>query len=261
MNNERLILLPANDKRVHKHIVLPNGLSCTLVSDITTEKSSACCSVAVGSLCDPDNGQGLAHFLEHMLFMGTAKYPVENAYSAFLNDHGGSSNAYTAEEQTVYYFDVQNDFFGEALDMFASFFTCPLFGESSVSNEINAVHSENTKNLQADSWRMFQLLKSLSRPDHPFSHFATGNLETLQAAPQKDGLNIRDLMLQFYERYYSSNIMKLAVYGKESIEELEEMVIQKFSEVPNKGISPAVFPSDPFRSQEVSKALQVVPVR
>ena len=45
--------------------------------------------------------QGIAHFLEHMLFMGTEKYPDENEYSKFLAAHGGSSNAYTAAEDTV----------------------------------------------------------------------------------------------------------------------------------------------------------------
>ena len=68
-----------------------------------------------------------------MLFMGTEKYPLENAYSAYMNAHGGYSNAYTSQEDTVYYFDVQNAYFEGALDMFASFFWCPLFDESSTS--------------------------------------------------------------------------------------------------------------------------------
>ena len=86
-----------------------------------------------------------------MLFLGTEKYPIENSYSAFLNSHGGYSNAYTSQENTVYYFDVQNDAFEEALDMFASFFTCPLFTEASTAREINAVDSENKKNLQVST--------------------------------------------------------------------------------------------------------------
>lgn len=84
-----------------------------------------------------------------MLFLGTEQYPEENSYSAFLNSHGGYSNAYTSQENTVYYFDVQNDAFEKALDMFSSFFKCPLFTESSTFREINAVDSENKKNLQA----------------------------------------------------------------------------------------------------------------
>jgi insulysin len=142
------IVISAIDKRKYRHMTLENKLQCLLIQDPETEKSSACCDVMVGSLSDPKEAQGLAHFLEHMLFMGTEKYPVENAYSAFLSSHGGFSNAYTSQENTVYYFDVQNDFMEGALDMFASFFTCPLLSDSATTREMNAVDSENTKNLQ-----------------------------------------------------------------------------------------------------------------
>ena len=204
------LILSTIDKRQYRHITLSNKLECLLISDPDTEKSSACCDVNVGSLCDPQEAQGLAHFLEHMLFMGTEKYPVENAYSAYLNAHGGYSNAYTSQENTVYYFDVQNEFLEGALDMFASFFTCPLFSAASTDREINAVDSENTKNLQSDTWRKFQLLKSLARADHPLHSFSTGNLQTLGEEPKKLGKNIRDLMMQFYERYYSANLMRVS---------------------------------------------------
>ena len=166
-------------------------------ADPETQKSAACCDVHAGSMADPDEAPGLAHFLEHMLFLGTEKYPIENAYSAFLNSHGGHSNAYTSQENTVYYFDVQNEAFEEAIDMFASFFTCPLFNETATDREINAVDNENTKNLQADNWRCFQPLKSLARADHPFNKFSTGNKDTLQTKPIESNLKIHDMLLEF----------------------------------------------------------------
>ena len=57
---------------------------------------------------------------------------------------------------------------------FAAFFTCPLFTESATGREVNAVDSENSRNLQSDPWRLFQLDKSLSQPDHDFGKFGTG---------------------------------------------------------------------------------------
>ena len=80
----------------------------------------------VGSYSDPEDIPGLAHFLEHMLFMGTEKYPDENEYSKFLSEHGGGSNAYTSDELTNYYFAVSSDNFEGALDRFSRFFVCPL---------------------------------------------------------------------------------------------------------------------------------------
>ena len=57
---------------------------------------------------------------------------------------------------------------------FAQFFLEPLFTESATEREINAVNSENDKNLQSDSWRFYQLDKSLANPDHDYSKFGTG---------------------------------------------------------------------------------------
>ena len=148
-----VIQISPNDKRSYRYLTLKNGLAVVLVHDIETEKSSACVDVRVGSMADPKEMPGLAHFLEHMLFLGTESYPVENAYSSFLNSHGGMSNAYTDQENTVYYFDVQNNAFEEAMNMFSAFFTCPLFSEAATARETNAVDSENQKNLQVKRCR------------------------------------------------------------------------------------------------------------
>jgi len=58
----------------------------------------------------------VAHFLEHMLFLGTSKYPDESGYDKYLKQHAGMSNAYTDRDHTNYYFDVSPDNFGQALD-------------------------------------------------------------------------------------------------------------------------------------------------
>ena len=73
-----------SDTRKYKIIELENQLQCIVVSDPDTKKSSASLSVGVGSLQDPVEYQGIAHYLEHMLFMGTKKYPDENIYRWFV---------------------------------------------------------------------------------------------------------------------------------------------------------------------------------
>lgn len=111
-----------------------------------------------------------------------------------------------------------------ALDRFAQFFVGPLFLESTLDRELRAVDSENKKNLQSDLWRLMQLNKSLSNPKHPYSHFSTGNLQTLKEEPEKRGLNVRDEFIKHYERHYSANRMKLVVLGRESLDDLEKWV-------------------------------------
>jgi insulysin len=74
------IAKPITDDRIYHNFVLSNKLSVLLVSDPTSEKSGAAMDVHVGHFSDPDDVAGLAHFLEHMLFLGTKKYPEEGSY-------------------------------------------------------------------------------------------------------------------------------------------------------------------------------------
>jgi insulysin len=113
------ILKSTLDKNTYKGLILANGLKVLLISDPKTEISAASMDVFAGSLLNPANFQGLAHFLEHMLFMGSAKYPDENEYNSYLSTNGGSSNAFTSLHNTNYHFSVSNSAFNKALDIFA----------------------------------------------------------------------------------------------------------------------------------------------
>jgi insulysin len=249
------------DDRTYKMITLQNNLTALLISDPTTDKASVAMDVGVGHLSDPDTLPGLAHFCEHLLFMGTTKYPNENEYNVFLTNHGGSSNAYTDMEATNYYFDVASDHLYGAMDRFAQFFISPLFQESTTQRELQAVDSEHAKNLQNDSWREFQLSKSIANTNHPFCKFGSGNSETLEKTPQQKGLDIRQMLLEFHKTYYSANIMKLVVLGKESIEDLQSMVTSNFNQVCDLNISRPSFPGLPFGPNETCRLLQIVPVK
>lgn len=141
------IIKSEQDPREYRGLVLDNGMKVMLISDSTTDKSAACLSVEVGHMSDRTDIPGLAHFLEHMLFLGTEKYPNENAYSSFLSENGGTSNAATYPDCTKYYFDIVPDKLEDALDRFSQFFISPLFTESATLREINAVNSEHEKNL------------------------------------------------------------------------------------------------------------------
>lgn len=130
------------------------------------------------------------------LTLGTKKFPNVEFYSQFINDNGGSSNAYTDQGTTVYHFDVKNDSFDEALDIFSQFYKEPLIDENFVNKEMNAVDSEHSKNILNDGRRAFWLFKKSANPDSPFSNFSTGNLETLNVPDTYKRLR------EFYENFY-----------------------------------------------------------
>uniref|UniRef100_A0A668VJ59 Insulin-degrading enzyme n=1 Tax=Oreochromis aureus TaxID=47969 RepID=A0A668VJ59_OREAU len=255
------VIRSPEDKREYRGLEFTNGLKAMLISDPTTDKSSAALDVHIGSLSDPPNISGLAHFCEHMLFLGTEKYPKENEYSQFLSEHAGFSNAFTSREHTNYYFDVSHEHLKGALDRFAQFFLCPLFDESCKDREVNAVDSEYEKNLKNDTWRLFQLEKATGNPKHPFSKFGTGNKMTLETRPSEEGIDIRQELLKFHSTYYSSNLMGLCVLGRESLDELTAMVVKLFGEVENKNVPIPEFPEHPLQEEHLKKFYKVVPVK
>lgn len=246
----------SEDKRNYRGLQLENGLKILLVSDPTTDKAAAAMDVNVGHMSDPWELPGLAHFLEHMLFLGTDKYPDENSYSQYISQHGGSNNAYTASDHTNYYFDITPEFLPEALDRFSQFFLTPLFTESATDREVQAVNSENEKNLASDPWRQQQLERSLSKKGHDYGKFGTGNSETL-----KNG-DVREELLKFHRKYYSSNIMGLAVVGNQSLDELEGLVQESFINVENKNVTPSIWKDHPYDPAENGGTItHVVPIK
>ncbi|XP_050818252.1 nardilysin-like isoform X5 [Gopherus flavomarginatus] len=146
----------------------------------TDKLSAAALCVAVGSFCDPEDLPGLAHFLEHMVFMGSLKYPDENGFDAFLKKHGGSVNASTDCERTVFQFDIQQKYFKEALDRWAQFFIHPLMIRDAIDREVEAVDSEYQLARPSDANRRELLLGSLARPGHPMKKFFWETLDTLE---------------------------------------------------------------------------------
>ncbi|XP_021623125.1 insulin-degrading enzyme-like 1, peroxisomal isoform X2 [Manihot esculenta] len=255
------ILKPRTDKRDYRRIVLKNSLQVLLISDPETDKCAASMNVSVGSFSDPVGLEGLAHFLEHMLFYASEKYPLEDSYSKYITEHGGITNAFTSSEHTNYHFDVNADCFEDALDRFAQFFIKPLMSPDATTREIKAVDSENQKNLLSDAWRMNQLQKHLSDEGHPYHKFSTGNWDTLEVRPKAKGLDTRQELIKFYEENYSANLMHLVIYSKESLDKIQILAEDKFQEITNKDRSRFSFPGQPCTSEHLQILVRAVPIK
>jgi secreted Zn-dependent insulinase-like peptidase len=227
-----------NDDNSYRYINLDNQLRVLLVSAPESDKAAASMNVAVGSGDDPANREGLSHFLEHMLILGTEKYPDPGEYQQFIKSHGGSHNAFTAFRDTNYFFDIQAEHLDAALDRFAEQFAAPLFTAELVDRERNAVHSEFSSKQKEDGRRFYSVKKAISNPDHPFHQFAVGNLTTLENTDERP---LRPDLIEFWKSHYSSNLMTLAVYGPQSLDELEAMVRDRFSRIDNRQLEARVY--------------------
>lgn len=248
------ILTPDLSNRQTLKLRLPNGLEAYLISDQKADKSAAALSVNVGAWHDPKEYPGLAHFLEHMLFLGTKKYPNEAEYMQFITSHGGKANAYTASTQTSYLFSIGNLAFVEALDRFSQFFKEPLFDSSCVDREMQAISQEHAKNLDSDERRLLYVLKELAVEDHPFHNFQAGTADTLANATQ-------DILKNWYKEHYSANQMRLVVHSNLPINELAKIVANDFHDVPNYNLE-LEFPTACMYSEKLlGKIVHVEPVK
>ncbi|MEH6637833.1 MAG: insulinase family protein [Porticoccaceae bacterium] len=239
------------DDRVYRYFQLDNKLEVLLVSDPASDKSAASLDVHVGTFQNPADREGLAHFLEHMLFLGTEKYPEPGAYQAFIGEHGGSHNAYTSLEHTNYFFAIDPAYLDAALDQFAQFFVAPRFDAAYVDRERKAVESEYRLKIKDDGRREWEVLSELVNPEHPLSQFSVGSLETLADREQDP---VREDLLAFYQQYYSANLMTLVVLGKEPLDQLQSMVESRFKNVKNQDTAIAHAPIDLLLEHRNSEA-------
>ena len=251
---DNVIVNPSSD-RTYRAIELPNGLRAILIHDPDTDKAAASLDIQVGSANDPIARQGMAHFLEHMLFLGTEPFPEPGEYQAFLSANGGSSNAYTTFDHTNYFFDVDGEQLKGALDRFSAFFSAPLFTPDLVDRERNAVHSEYTAKIKDDSRRYFDALKQIVNPQHPFAKFTVGNLSTLS------GDDLAAEVRQFWQDNYSANLMALAVIGPQPLDQLAQWVAEGFSGIPNYQYTPVNAPAPMFDADDLPSLLEVNALR
>ena len=226
---------PINEKRIFKYGILSNKMKYVIIQDKEDELAQVSIAVKAGSLDEPHEYMGLAHFLEHMLFLGSMKYTSESYFSEMLSAYGGSCNAYTSSFETLYYFDVINDNLKEMLDIFSRFFIDPLFDINAVNREINAINSEHMKNINNDMRATAQVLFNLSDDMSGIKHFSCGTLETLGSL---DIETLRAKMIEFYNNYYCADNICLAIQSPSNIEDTEKLIIEFFSHIKNKQAIP-----------------------
>lgn len=250
------------DKKLYKYLELPNGLQCVLVSDTDAmhahydmeeeddndhmdsgsdddtdhddwdRDASICILVGAGSAHDPTMIHGLAHFLEHLLFMGSSQFPGENEYSEYVAKHSGTENAFTEWEYTVYSLKLPVPYLWGGVERLSGFFLEPLLHVNSVERELQSIQSEFALTKLSDTSRKQQLLVNSFKDNHPFRKFSWGNIFSIQEWPERNHINVRDQLWTFYNTHYHASNMRLVVQAGLPLTELQEKIQLYFGEVP-----------------------------
>jgi predicted Zn-dependent peptidase len=189
--------------QVHR---LENGLRIYLVPVPGFQSVSLGIFVRVGSRYERSAAAGVSHFIEHMLFKGTARRPSAKIIAETIEGVGGMSNAYTSQEATVYYAKVAAAQASTALDVLADMVRHPLFDPVEFEKERYVIGEElNMIYDSPDSWADI-LLEQVLWPNHPLGHNIVGTADSLTSLS-------RDTLTRFFQTNYHPDNVLVAIGG------------------------------------------------
>lgn len=221
------LIQPKHDLAHYEPFTLDNGLRVLLVSDPKAQKSAAAMTVASGHLDNPQSYPGLAHFLEHMLFLGTKQHPKVGEFQQYIQENSGHTNAFTSSDITAYHFTVMPSAFSEALTRFSEFFKDPLLDPTYVEKERMSVNAEWKMRFNNDGVRFISVNKQMLNPNHPYAAFDVGSNKSLAGT----GDELVQALRQFYHRYYIANQMALVLVSSEPLLVMKQKVVARFSKI------------------------------
>lgn len=241
------------DTREYDTFTLENGIEVVVVSDPTLSEVAVSLTVGIGQFHDPKPHQGLAHFLEHMIFQGSQAYPEPNQLMEHIKKYNGVYNAMTEMQQTNYFFSINEQGAEKAITMLVDAIANPLFKETNLAKEVNAVDQEWHRNKQQDMFGINRVVAHTVNQNHPISGFGIGNKVSLSNGDQKT----LAAMKKMHQDFYSANLMKLAVVGKGSTAELKSKVQTLFASIPNKNTAPQQITETIFTPDTLQKEIFV----
>lgn len=216
-----------NDPRRYDYFTLKNGLQVLVVEDIKNNKSACAATFSVGHFDDDADCQGLSHLLEHMLFMGNSEFKTPNSLNDFVSAQGGSINASTGTETSSYFFDAATDSLDSALAQFSAMLFSPLFLETYIEKEIQAIDAEFKLKQRDDLRRLYQVHKETCHADHPFSKFSVGNQATFSPFSLTE---LSAKLRHFHQRYYQTQNLNLCLVTALPLEQAKQLVSKHFAQ-------------------------------
>ncbi len=201
---------------------LANGLRVTLRHVPGLKRSAAALRVAAGSHDVPLAWPGLAHFLEHLLFLGTERFPASQGLMAYVQGHGGQVNASTRERTTDFFFELPPASFSGGLERLSDMLTHPRMNPDDQLREREVLQAEFVAWSQdAAAQQQEALFEGLSAA-HPLRGFHAGNRDSLPV----EHAEFQQALKDFHQQFYRTGQMTLSLVGPQSIEELRVLAEQ-----------------------------------
>lgn len=207
---------------------LANGLRLTLRHAPELKRCAAALRVAAGSHDVPLAWPGLAHFLEHLLFLGTERFPADQALMAYVQRHGGQVNARTSERTTDFFFELSPQAFSGGLERLSDMLANPRLNLQDQQREREVLQAEFVAwSGDAREQQQQSLFNGLST-SHPLRGFHAGNRDSLPFELPE----FQYALKAFHQQFYQTGQMTLSLAGPQSIEELKRLAMVFSDAVP-----------------------------
>ena len=210
---------------MYERTTLPNGIRIVTGTMPHVRSVSMALFFAVGSRYEPDRIAGVSHFIEHMLFKGTEKYPTAQAISEAIEGVGGVHNAATTKEITFYTAKVASTHLEIALDILIDMVRRPLFDPDEMEKERRVIIEELAMYHDNPQDEVHELIESVLWPGHPLGRDTGGDKSTVEAISRQD-------LLGYLGRTYIPNSLVVAAAGAVSHEEMVRRITDRLGDWP-----------------------------
>lgn len=205
---------------LHPHTeTLANGLRVSLRHAPGLKRCAAVLRVAAGSHDAPRAWSGLAHFLEHLLFLGTERFPADEGLMAYVQRHGGQLNAQTRERTTDFFFELPVHACAAGLERLCDMLAHPRLSPDDQLREQEVLEAEFIAWSQDAAAQQQQALLNELSAAHPLRDFHAGNRNSLAVEQPA----FQQALRAFYQRFYQTGQMTLSLVGPQPVDELRSM--------------------------------------
>ena len=210
---------------------LPNGLRVVTESMPNVRSVSLGVWIGSGSRVEKGSENGLSHFIEHMVFKGTKNRSAEDIARS-IDSVGGGLDAFTSKELVGFNTKVLDQHLPLALDVLTDMVLHPLFEESDIEKEKSVVLEEIKMEADQPEFVLHESFISNFWKGHALGKPILGTRETVKKFTQP-------MVLDFYNRIYSSKNVLITAAGNLGHQEMVNLVAEKFSALPNRGLASA----------------------
>jgi len=203
-------------------ITTSSGLRILVEELPHTYSVSIGCFVGAGARHEPDAHGGAAHFIEHMCFKGTSRFPTARQISAAVEGVGGILNASTSSESTVYWAKVSTAHFDRAVEVLAEMLICPTFDLRELEKERRVIIEEIRGLQDSPSDWVHELLQQAMWGAEPLGRDIAGSMETVGAISRSD-------LTAFFHRHYNLSTTVISVAGRITVAQVVASVGRAFA--------------------------------